>query len=180
MFLLFSVAFSLPVYAQTSFHVYKERCQKLRPHIEQILKEEGVPIYFFFLALAESGCKIDNESSKNAKGLYQILPRTFLAYSKGVCRKDKPCPLDQINDPFVSTRVAARYLKSLYERFDKNEDWTVAAYNAGGTNLMRKTSYKKGMDIKYVRLYYPQAYDLAMKVKKFSEMDMLENNPSKS
>lgn len=180
-FLLFSVVLTSSAYAQSSFKIYMERCQNLRPQIESILVEEGLPTYFFYLALAESGCKVDNESKYHAKGLYQLLPRTFIAYSKGVCFTDKPCPLEKINDPLVSTRVAARYLKSLYDRYDKNLDWVVAAYNAGGTNLKRKTSYVKGKDFAIVRKYYPQAYNLSMKVRSFSQMDgYQEEKPSKS
>lgn len=169
--IVFLFALSSVSYAQTSFSVYLERCQELRPKIEQILKEEGLPPYFFYLALAESGCDVYNVSSKNAKGLFQLVPRTFRVYSEGVCFEDKPCPIEAVYDPLTNTRVAAKYLKSLYERFDKDVSWVVAAYNAGGTNLMRKTSYKKGMDIKVVAKIYPQAYNLAMKVRHFSNMD---------
>ena len=167
----FFLALSSMAYAQSSFTVYLERCQNLRPKIEQILIDEGLPPYFFYLALAESGCDVYNVSSKNAKGLFQLVPRTFRVYSEGVCFEDKPCPIEAVYDPLTNTRVAAKYLKSLYERFDKDVSWVVAAYNAGGTNLMRKTSYKKGMDIKVVAKIYPQAYNLAMKVKHFSNMD---------
>ena len=162
-------------YSQSSsFYTYLERCEDLRPDIEEILREEGLPEYFFYLALAESGCKPDNKSHKNALGLFQLVPRTFTVYSQGVCNTEsiesKSCPISAAYDPLISTRVAARYLKSLYDRFDKNLDWTIAAYNAGGTNLMRKTSYKKGMSIKVVAKVYPQAYELAMKVKQFARL----------
>jgi soluble lytic murein transglycosylase-like protein len=159
-------------HAQSSFYTYMERCEELRPEIEQILKEEGLPDYFFYLALAESGCDPSNKSNKNALGLFQLVPYTFKVYSKGVCNSDsfEACPTSSAYDPLISTRVAAKYLKSLYDRFDKSLDWTVAAFNAGGTNLMRKTSYYKGMDIKVVKKYFPQAYDLVMKVRRFSAL----------
>jgi hypothetical protein len=182
--LFFTLGMPLTAHSQSSsFYTYLERCETLRPDIEDILREEGLPEYFFYLALAESGCDPKNKSSKNALGLFQIVPRTFTMYSQGVCNtesiEDKSCPLSAAYDPLISTRVAARYLKSLYERFDHNVDWTVAAYNAGGTNLMRKTSYKKGMDIRVVAKIYPQAYDLAMKVKRFSILgEALEENES--
>lgn len=176
--LVIILTLSIPsiTYAQSSsFYTYLERCEDLRPDIEQILKEEGLPEYFFYLALAESGCDPKNKSSKNALGLFQIVPRTFTVYSQGVCNTEsiesKSCPIDSAYDPLISTRVAARYLKTLYERFDKSLDWTIAAYNAGGTNLMRKTGYKKGMSIKVVLKVYPQAYELAMKVRRFSALD---------
>ena len=169
--LLVALCVSLPVYAQSSFYTYLDRCKDYRSQIEAILKEEGLPLYFFYLALAESGCKPDNKSDKNAKGLYQLVPRTFRVYSVGVCYPDKPCPQDMIYDPIISSRVAAKYLKSLYDRFDHNLDWTIAAYNVGGTNLKRKLGYVQGMDIGRVKGIYPQAYNLAMKVRRFSKID---------
>lgn len=153
--------------AQTSLSVYLERCKDLRPVIEQILEEEGLPDYFFYLALAESGCDVENVSHKNAIGLFQLIPSTFRSYSVGVCEDDLPCPISKIVDPIINTRVAAKYLKSLYERFNKDLDWTVAAYNAGGTNLKRKTGYKKGMSFKVVKDKYPESYNLALKVRRF-------------
>ena len=174
---VFCLTLGIPsiAYSQSSsFYTYLERCEDLRPDIEQILDEEGLPEYFFYLALAESGCDPRNKSNRDAMGLFQLVPYTFRVYSKGVCSIDSidsHCPISAAYDPKISTRVAAKYLKSLYERFNHNLDWTVAAYNAGGTNLIRKTSYHKGMDIKVVRRYFPQAYELAMKVKKFSFLD---------
>lgn len=170
-FILFSLILVFPVYAQSSFNTYMERCSIYREQIEVILQDEGLPIYFFYLALAESGCKPDNKSDKGARGLYQIVPRTFRVYSVGVCFPDKPCPKELIYDPIVSSKVAAKYIKSLYERFDHNLDWSIAAYNTGGTNLLRKTGYVKGMDIGVVKHIYPQAYNLAMKVRRFSRLD---------
>lgn len=164
---------SFPAFSQTSFETYMERCEELRPEIEQILKDEGLPEYFFYLALAESGCDPKNKSNMDAMGLFQLVPYTFKVYSKGVCSTESEemyCPISAAYDPLVSTQVAAKYLKSLYKRFDGDLNWVVAAYNVGGTNLIRKTSYHKGMDIKVVRRYFPQAYDLAMKVMAFSKL----------
>lgn len=169
----FCCLISFPAFSQTSFDTYMERCEDLRPEIEQILKDEGLPEYFFYLALAESGCDPKNKSNRDAMGLFQLVPYTFRVYSKGVCNTesmDKYCPISAAYDPLISTQVAAKYLKSLYDRFDGDVNWVVAAYNAGGTNLIRKTSYHKGMDIKVVRKYFPQAYELAMKVRAFSKM----------
>lgn len=157
-------------YAQSSFETYMDRCKDLRPTIEQILKEEGLPTYFFYLALAESGCVADNKSSRGARGLYQLMPSTFRSYSIGVCIDKEPCPEHLIDDPVISTRVAAKYLKSLYKRFNKNLNWTIAAYNAGGTNLKRKTKYTNGMDFNVVKSVYPDAYYLAKKVERFSKI----------
>ena len=73
-----------------------------------------------------------------------------------------------VKDPYdleQSTRGAARYLKSLIDRFHDMR-WVIAAYNAGGTNLKRVTGYPKAKfsDVKKVR---PEAYYLAIKVQNF-------------
>lgn len=169
--LLFFLSPMPMAYSQTSFDTYIDKCSDLRVDIEDILQMEGLPIYFFYLALAESGCDVNNVSDKNARGLYQLIPATFTHYSIGVCDSEKPCSLDTMYDPLISTRVAAKYLKSLYERFDHNLDWTIAAYNAGGTNLKRKTGYVKGKDFIIVKSVFPQAYQLALKVRRFSKLD---------
>lgn len=168
--LFLTLGFSSYAYAQSSFYTYMERCETLRPQIEAILVEEGLPEYFFFLALAESGCDPSNVSHRGAKGLYQIMPYTFKVYSIGICDEKKPCSEEKILDPIISTRVAAKYLKSLYTRFHRDVNWTIAAYNAGGTNLRKKTGYVKGMKFSIVKRTYPEAYLLARKVENFSKI----------
>lgn len=137
-----------------SFDVYMERCEPYRETVERILIEEGVPVEYFALLLAESGCDLDNLSHRGAQGAWQLMPATARSY--GVT---DPNNLEQ------STRGAARYLKSLISRFHSME-WVVAAYNAGGTNLKRVTGYPNA-DFKKVKTVRPEAYGLAMKVKGF-------------
>lgn len=137
-----------------SFDTYMERCEPYRETIERILVEEGVPKEYFALLLAESGCDLDNVSNRGAKGAWQLMDATARTY--GV--KDP-------NDLEQSTRGAARYLKSLIDRFHTME-WVVAAYNAGGTNLKRVTGYPNA-EFSKVRKVRPEAYGLAMKVTGF-------------
>lgn len=137
-----------------SFDTYMERCAPYRETVENILVEEGVPKEYFALLLAESGCDLDNLSNRGAKGAWQLMDATARTY--GV--KDP-------NDLEQSTRGAAKYLKSLIDRFHTME-WVVAAYNAGGTNLKRVTGYPNA-DFRKVRKVRPEAYGLAMKVTDF-------------
>lgn len=137
-----------------SFDTYMERCAPYRETVENILVEEGVPKEYFALLLAESGCDLDNLSHRGAKGAWQLMDATARTY--GV--KDP-------NDLEQSTRGAAKYLKSLIDRFHTME-WVVAAYNAGGTNLKRVTGYPNA-DFRKVRKVRPEAYGLAMKVTDF-------------
>ena len=137
-----------------SFTTYMERCEPYRETIERILTEEGVPVEYFALLLAESGCDLNNQSERGAKGAWQLMGPTARTY--GV--KD-PYDLEQ------STRGAARYLKSLIDRFHDMR-WVIAAYNAGGTNLKRVTGYPNA-EFSYVRKVRPEAYYLSLKVQNF-------------
>lgn len=137
-----------------SFDTYMERCEPYRETVESILVEEGVPKEYFALLLAESGCDLDNLSHRGAQGAWQLMPATARNYG-----------VEDPNDLKQSTRGAAKYLKSLINRFH-TMDWVVAAYNAGGTNLKRVTGYPNA-DFRKVRSVRPEAYGLAMKVKNF-------------
>lgn len=141
----------------TSTQAYIDR---LRPNLETvaaILDEEGVPRYFIFLALAESGGNPLNVSPKGAAGLWQLMPQTARAY--GIT------PAERL-DVEKSTRAAARYIKHLLDKFDGDLLWTVAAYNAEGSNLKKATGYYKGMDFGIVKDKRPAAYALARTVQR--------------
>lgn len=134
--------------------------ERLRPNletVETILDEEGVPRYFIFLALAESGGDPLNVSPKGAAGLWQLMPATARAY--GIT------PGERL-DVEKSTRAAARYIRHLLDAFDGDLLWTVAAYNAGGSNLKKATGYHKGMDFGIVKHKRPAAYALARTVQR--------------
>jgi hypothetical protein len=98
--------------------------------IEKILKENGIPEDFKYLAVAESNLR--NETSpSNAKGFWQF--RTLAAKEFGLevnDEVDERCHLEK------STLAACKYLKQLYGRFGS---WTnaAAAYNVGPTNFSR-------------------------------------------
>lgn len=141
----------------SSFPVYVERTRPVLDKMAAILDAEGVPRFFIFLALAESGGDPLNVSPKGAAGMWQLMPSTARAY--GIT------PGERL-DVEQSTRAAAKYLKHLLNEFDGDLLWTVAAYNAGGRNLKRATGYRKGMDFEIVRHKRPAAYALARTVKR--------------
>lgn len=141
----------------SSYDSYIKRTRPVLDKMAAILDEEGVPRFFIFLALAESGGDPLNVSSKGAAGLWQLMPSTARAY--GIT------PGERL-DVEQSTRAAAKYLKHLLNEFDGDLLWTVAAYNAGGRNLKRATGYRKGMGFEIVRQKRPAAYALARTVKR--------------
>ena len=119
----------LPLYADSRI----DRCKPYYEMIVQILESENVSSAYFYLAVCESGCKI-KESSKGARGFFQLMSFTFKKFS------DKDC--NDIDDIICNTKAAARYIKHLEERF-KDMYILIKAYNRGGTNYQRYGTTKE-------------------------------------
>jgi soluble lytic murein transglycosylase len=77
----------------------------------------------------------DQTSHAGARGLMQITPRTaeFIARDSGgtLFRQE------DLATPQVNISYGAYYLRYLMDRYEGNEELTVAAYNAGETNVDR-------------------------------------------
>lgn len=120
-------------YWQSNMMLLLKRANKYFPIITSILKEEGVPDDFKYLAVIESALQ-NTRSPKGAKGIWQIMPGTAREYGLEVNEN-----VDERYHIEKSTRVACAYLKKAKERFGS---WTLAAasYNRGmyGTDQLLK------------------------------------------
>jgi membrane-bound lytic murein transglycosylase D len=106
-----------------------KQAARIMPVIEKILKEEGVPDDFKYLALAESGLK-EVISPSQAGGIWQFM--------KGTGQELGLTVTDEVDERFhleKSTRAACRYLREAKAELG---NWTLAAgsYNIG-LNRMR-------------------------------------------
>lgn len=142
-----------------------DRCSDIRGEIEAILESENVSKDFFYLALAESGCRTDARSKAGAVGLWQLSKPTARTYGLTVNEE-----LDERLDWRKSTRAAARYIAHLEESFDGLR-WVVAAYNAGGSNLKRKLKFRTKEPFTVVRDVSRASYELAVTVDRWRKAD---------
>jgi hypothetical protein len=123
------------------FHSQTIRLIKLAPRyfaiIEPILKEEGIPDDFKYLAVAESGLNPRAESYAGAIGFWQFLRGTALDYGLEVNAE-----VDERYHVEKATYAACDYLKNAYEKYNS---WTMvaAAYNAGMRGVERQVERQK-------------------------------------
>ncbi|NRT11109.1 lytic transglycosylase domain-containing protein [Flavobacterium sp. 14A] len=118
-----------------------KRANRAFPVIEPILKKNGIPDDFKYLAVIESGL-VNVVSPVGARGVWQFMPET--AKERGMEVNDI---VDERYDLVKATEAACSYLLSAKAKFGS---WTLAAasYNGGmgGVN--------KQMDIQQEQNYY--------------------------
>lgn len=109
------------------------------PIIKAILKKEGVPDVFLYLAMVESNFKTDARSGVKATGVWQFMEPTAKNFG---LRIDKF--VDERKDVVAASVAAAKYLHKLKDEFGK---WYLAifAYNCGN-GCVRKAIRNAGTD----------------------------------
>ena len=117
-------------YWQSNMMLMIKRSNKYFPTIERILKEEGVPDDFKYLAVIESGLENVN-SPVGAKGFWQIMKTTGREMGLEVNSN-----VDERYHIENATRVACTYLKKAKKKLGS---WTLAAasYNRGISGINR-------------------------------------------
>ncbi|BAO76823.1 lytic transglycosylase domain-containing protein [Winogradskyella sp. PG-2] len=119
-------------YWQSNGLLMFKRAQKYFPIIEPILKENGVPDDFKYLAVIESGLVPTAKSPAGASGVWQIMKATGRENGLEVNSN-----VDERYNIKKATKVACKYLKRAK---DKLGSWTAAAaaYNAGNAGISRR------------------------------------------
>ena len=118
-------------YWQSNGLLLIKRANKYFPIIEPILKKNGIPDDFKYLAVIESGLQ-NVTSPAGATGFWQIMPATAKENSLEVNAN-----VDERYNIEKSTEVACDYLNKAKIRFG---NWTLAAasYNAGMFGISKK------------------------------------------
>ncbi|WCO00630.1 lytic transglycosylase domain-containing protein [Psychroserpens ponticola] len=118
-------------YWQSNGLLMFKRAAKYFPIIEPILKKNGVPDDFKYLAVIESGLT-NAVSPAGARGVWQIMPTTGRENGLEINKN-----VDERYHLEMSTEVACKYLLKAKEQLGS---WTLAAaaYNAGNAGVSRR------------------------------------------
>lgn len=121
-----------------SFRAGVARSRLYLPHIDSVLRREGLPYRLRYLPHVESSFEPRAYSRLGAAGLWQLMP----AAAKGSLRMDET--VDERRDPKASTLAAALHLKAGHRSL---RSWPLAilAYNHG-TAGVKKALKREGAD----------------------------------
>ena len=106
------------------------RSGRYLPTMEQVFKDENLPVSLTRIPFIESSFDYQANSSVGAAGIWQFMKRTGKQY----LRIDSL--IDERRDPILATRAAAAYLGDAYERL---QSWPLAitSYNHGVGGMKR-------------------------------------------
>jgi membrane-bound lytic murein transglycosylase D len=121
----------------SNFHsqtiLYLKKAPRYFSILEPILKENGVPDDFKYLALAESGFYDRVVSPSGAVGIWQFMKSAALENGLEVTAE-----VDERYHIEKATRAACNYLNEAYRKYG-NWTMTAASYNSGISGITRQT-----------------------------------------
>jgi len=125
-------------------------------HFREVFEEVGVPSALTLLPLVESSFENAARSYAGAVGIWQFMPATGRQFMTVTQSRD-----DRVN-PSVSTRSAARLLRSNYQRL---QSWPLAisAYNHGTTGIARAQAAHGSDMAAIIRNYSGRTFGYASK-----------------
>jgi len=137
----------LSVWDRPQVILWLKRYRRYMPHIEAVLKENGLPDDFKYVAVIESALRPHAGSRKGAIGFWQFMADTGRRYGLRIDKR-----IDERRSVFASTRAAAEYFNDLYRR---TGSWTLAAaaYNMGEEGLEAEILVQGTRN--FYRLYLP-------------------------
>lgn len=132
-------------YMHSSTMLTIKRANRYFPLIEPILKAEGVPDDFKYLAVIESTLNPRAKSPAGAAGMWQFMPATAREHGLEV-----NSGIDERYHIEKETRAACQYLKEAYQKFG-NWICVAAVYNAGKGRI--SSQLKKQMATQAIDLW---------------------------
>jgi membrane-bound lytic murein transglycosylase D len=125
------------MYMHSSTLLLLKRANRFFPVIEPILRANGVPDDFKYLACIESNLDPRAVSSAKAVGMWQFMSETALQYGLEVSED-----VDERYHVKKETEAACKYLKNANSKF---KDWvtTAASYNAGTSRISKELERQK-------------------------------------
>lgn len=127
---------TINTYWQSQTLMMKKLANRWFPVIEPILRNNGIPDDFKFIALVESGLT-NIVSPAGATGYWQLLEGTAKAYGLEVNNE-----VDERYSIEKSTEAACKYFKEAYKQFN---NWTLvaASYNMGIGGVQKQLDKQK-------------------------------------
>lgn len=118
-------------YWESNMILLLKRSAKYLPEIERLLRENGIPDDFKYLAIAESAL-MNVGSPAGARGFWQILESTGKEYGLEISKD-----VDERYHYEKATWAASKYFKKAHAKFG---DWTAvaASYNMGQTGFSKR------------------------------------------